>query len=59
MALYLEYLKIRRNKAEYDKLSADMIKLSGKVEDMSKDLVMVEKVTARNMENIADLKIVK
>lgn len=51
--------KANTNKAEHDKLSNDMIKLSGKVEDMRKDLVMVEKVTARNMENIASLKIIK
>ncbi|AZV55936.1 hypothetical protein [Clostridium sp. AWRP] len=51
--------KANTNKAEHDKLSNDMIQLSGKVEDMRKDLATVEVVTARNMENIASLKIIK
>ncbi len=47
------------NKAEHDKLSNEMAHLSEKVENMRKDLATVEVVTARNMENIAKLKIVK
>ncbi|EPY2305691.1 hypothetical protein ACXATD_001326 [Clostridium sporogenes] len=47
------------NKAEHDKLSNDIIQLSGKVENMRKDLATVEVVTARNMENIAQLKVIK
>ncbi|NMM61289.1 hypothetical protein HBE96_00945 [Clostridium sp. P21] len=51
--------KANTNKAEHDKLSNDIIHLSAKVEDMRKDLATVEVVTARNMENIANLKIIK
>ncbi|MBD5639110.1 hypothetical protein HYI18_11010 [Clostridium botulinum] len=47
------------NKSEHDKLSNDIIQLSGKVENMRKDLATVEVVTARNMENIAQLKVIK
>jgi hypothetical protein len=47
------------NKAEHDKLSNDIMHLSEKVEGMRRDLATVEIVTARNMENIANLKIVK
>jgi hypothetical protein len=47
------------NKAEHDKLFNDIAKLSGSVENMRKDLSAVEVVTARNMENIAELKLVK
>ncbi|HDK7155675.1 TPA: hypothetical protein PTV43_000786 [Clostridium botulinum] len=47
------------NKVEHDKLSNDIIQLSGKVENMRKDLATVEVVTARNMENIAQLKVIK
>lgn len=47
------------NKAEHDKLFNDISKLSGSVENMRKDLSAVEVVTARNMENIAQLKLVK
>lgn len=47
------------NKAEHDKLNNDIIHLSEKVEEMRKDLAAVEIVTARNMQNIATLKIVK
>ncbi len=47
------------NKAEHDKLFNDIAKLSGSVENMRKDLSAVEVVTARNMENIAQLKLVK
>ena len=47
------------NKSEHDKLSNDISKLSGTMENMRKDLSAVEVVTARNLENIAQLKIVK
>jgi chromosome segregation ATPase len=47
------------NKAEHDKLFNDIAKLSGNIEDMRKDLCAVEIVTARNLENIAKLKLVK
>lgn len=47
------------NKADHDKLSNDIAHLSEKVEGMRKDLATVEVVTARNMENIAQLKIIK
>jgi chromosome segregation ATPase len=47
------------NKAEHDKLFNDIAKLSGNIEDMRKDLCAVEIVTARNLENIAQLKLVK
>lgn len=47
------------NKAEHDKLLNDIVKLSGNVENMRKDLSAVEVVTARNMENIAQLKLIK
>jgi hypothetical protein len=47
------------NKSEHDKLFNDIAKLSGNVENMRKDLSAVEVVTARNLENIAQLKIVK
>lgn len=51
--------KANTNKAEHDKLSNDINHLSGKVEDMKKDLATVQVVTARNMENIANFKIAK
>ena len=47
------------NKSEHDKLFNDIAKLSGTVENMRKDLSVVEVVTARNLENIAQLKHVK
>jgi len=47
------------NKAEHDKLFNDIANLTGSVENMRKDLSAVEVVTARNMENIAQLKLVK
>lgn len=47
------------NKAEHDKLFNDIANLSGSLENMRKDLSAVEIVTARNMENIAQLKLVK
>jgi hypothetical protein len=47
------------NKSEHDKLFNDIAKLSGTVENMRKDLSAVEVVTARNLENIDQLKIVK
>ncbi|WP_278320155.1 hypothetical protein [Clostridium sporogenes] len=40
-------------------MSNDIMQLSGKVENMRKDLATVEVVTARNMENIAQLKVIK
>lgn len=51
--------KSQINKSEHDKLFNDMAKLSGTVENMRKDLSAVEVVTARNLENIAQLKLVK
>jgi chromosome segregation ATPase len=47
------------NKAEHDKISNEIVHLSEKVENMRKDLATVEVVTARNMENIARLKVIK
>ncbi|NOH17235.1 hypothetical protein HMJ28_12770 [Clostridium cochlearium] len=47
------------NKAEHDKISNEIVHLSEKVENMRKDLATVEVVTARNMENIAKLKVIK
>ena len=47
------------NKADHDKLSNDLIHLSGNIENMRKDLSTVETVAARNMENLANLKIIK
>ncbi|MBU5269545.1 hypothetical protein [Clostridium cochlearium] len=47
------------NKVEHDKLSNEIVHLSEKVENMRKDLATVEVVTARNMENIARLKVIK
>jgi chromosome segregation ATPase len=51
--------KAEVNKSEHDKLFNDIAKLSGTVENMRKDLSAVEVVTARNLENIAQLKLVK
>lgn len=51
--------KATTNKAEHDKLFNEVAHLSEKVECMRKDLATVEVVTARNMENIAQLKIIK
>ncbi|MBP1865241.1 hypothetical protein BD780_002389 [Clostridium tetanomorphum] len=42
-----------------DKLSNEIMHLSQTVENMRKDLATVEIVTARNMENIAQLKVIK
>jgi predicted nucleic acid-binding Zn-ribbon protein len=47
------------NKSEHDKLFNDIANLSGTVENMRKDLSAVEVVTARNLENIAQLKLAK
>lgn len=47
------------NKAEHDKMFNEIAHLSGNVENMRKDLATVEIVTARNMENIANLKVIK
>lgn len=47
------------NKAEHDKFSNDVAHLYGEVESMRKDLSAVEVVTARNMEHIAQLKVIK
>jgi hypothetical protein len=47
------------NKSEHDKLFNDIANISGNIENMRKDLSAVEVVTARNMENIAQLKLVK
>lgn len=47
------------NKAEHDKISNEIVHLSEKIENMRKDLATVEVVTARNMENIARLKVIK
>lgn len=51
--------KFEINKSEHDKMSNDIAKLTGAVEAMRKDLNVVEVVTARNMENIAQLKVIK
>ncbi|WP_102400945.1 hypothetical protein [Haloimpatiens massiliensis] len=47
------------NKAEHDNMCNEISHLSAKVENMRKDLATVEIVTARNMENIANLKVIK
>lgn len=47
------------NKAEHDKFENDLALISGKIDSMRRDLSTVEIVTARNMENIAQLKIIK
>ena len=51
--------KAEVNKAEHDKFTIAVAQLSGQIENMRKDLSTVEIVTARNMENIAQLKIIK
>ena len=47
------------NRAEYDKLTHDMAQVLETVDNMRKDLAVVEIVTARNMESIAHLKAIK
>ncbi|MGV8984399.1 hypothetical protein [Clostridium sp.] len=47
------------NKVKHDKLFNDIANLSGSVDNMRKVLSAVEVVTTRNMENIAQLKLVK
>lgn len=47
------------NKAEHDKFSNEIAQLTGEIQSMRKDLSTVEIVTARNMESIAQLKIIK
>lgn len=51
--------KVVTNKAEHDRLGNETAHLSEKIENMRKDLATVEVVTARNMETIARLKIIK
>lgn len=51
--------KAEINKAEHDKFSNEIAHLAGEIQNMRKDLSTVEIVTARNMENIAQLKIIK
>lgn len=51
--------KAEVNKAEHDKFSNEIAHLAGEIQNMRKDLSTVEIVTARNMENIAQLKIIK
>lgn len=47
------------DKADHDAMSNSIIQLSGKFENMRKDMAALEVVSARNMENIAELKLVK
>lgn len=47
------------NKSEHDRMFNDIAHLKGETEAMRKDLATVEIVTARNMENIAHLKLIK
>lgn len=43
------------DKADHDVISNSIIQLSGKFENMRKDMAALEVVSARNMENIAEL----
>lgn len=47
------------NKAEHDKMSTDIAKIQGDTSKIRKDLSFVEQATAKNWEDIAELKIVK
>lgn len=47
------------NRSEHDRMFNDIAHLKGETEAMRKDLATVEIVTARNMENIAHLKLIK
>lgn len=47
------------NKSEHDRMFNDIAHIKGETEAMRKDLATVEIVTARNMENIAHLKLIK
>ena len=47
------------NKSEHDRMFNDIVHIKGETEAMRKDLATVEIVTARNMENIAHLKLIK
>ena len=47
------------NKAEHDKMSNDIAKIQGDTSKIRKDLSFVEQATAKNWEDIAELKIVK
>jgi hypothetical protein len=47
------------NKSEHDRMFNDIAHIKGETELMRKDLATVEIVTARNMENIAHLKLIK
>ena len=54
----LEHLA-KVNKSEHDRMFNDIAHIKGETEAMRKDLATVEIVTARNMENIAHLKLIK
>ncbi|WP_185651491.1 hypothetical protein [Clostridium sp. DJ247] len=47
------------NKSEHDRMFNDIAYIKGETESIRKDLAAVEIVTARNMENIAHLKLIK
>lgn len=47
------------NKAEHDKMTFDLVEISGEVKAMRKDLATVELVTANNWSDIVKLKSVK
>jgi hypothetical protein len=51
--------KAEVNRAKHDKLTHDMAQVLETINNMRKDLTVVEIVTARNMENIAHLKAIK
>ena len=51
--------KAETNRADHDAMSNSIIQLSGKVENMRKDMAALEIVSARNMEYIAALKLLK
>ncbi|WP_032122620.1 hypothetical protein [Clostridium amazonitimonense] len=47
------------NRAEHDKMFNEIAHIKGETESIRKDLAAVEIVTARNMENLAHLKLIK
>ncbi|MBU5592526.1 hypothetical protein KQI89_12245 [Clostridium sp. MSJ-4] len=47
------------NRAEHDKMFNEIAHIKGETESIRKDLAAVEIVTARNMESLAHLKLIK
>ena len=47
------------NTAEHDKINNNIVNFSGTIENMRKDLSVVEVVVIRNMKDLAKFKIVK